>query len=219
MIYLLKLTSTREVSNFIECQVSSIKADNKKLRQALEEEFSDRLTQTGFGTAMAVKQGCQESPHQYYQRLFQAFFGAQNEAGMEEDLGFKSLFVRNLHPTTSCHLAILADPRTNPIKRLRELARHSQIKQTEAIVLNIETKHLPLELEGASHVQSGESRGPPPQNSHPRPEAIRYQPSYNHSGREYLHQQPNWKNSHLEHKELMRKSTHKVRPNPSLLRD
>lgn len=90
-IYLIKGTSSSEVSMFIERQPDYTRGNYELLTHALIEEFSDPLSQTGLAVAMAVKQGRQESPLAYYLRLRQAYFGQTNEPGMEEDLNFKSL--------------------------------------------------------------------------------------------------------------------------------
>lgn len=49
-------------------------------------------------------QGRHESSQEYYHRLFKAYFGSKNEPGMKEDVNFKTLFIQNLHPTTSAQL-------------------------------------------------------------------------------------------------------------------
>lgn len=46
----------------------------------------------------------QEKPVAYYHRLRQAYFCQTNSPGMEKEGNLKSLFVQNLHPTTSHHL-------------------------------------------------------------------------------------------------------------------
>ncbi len=51
-------------------------------------------------------------PQAYYNRLRQAYFGTRNESDMEDELNFKTLFLRNLHPGISHHLGVLACPRT-----------------------------------------------------------------------------------------------------------
>ena len=109
-MYLIKRTSSREVSSFIERQPNSVRSHYDVLCQALTEEFSNHLVQTGLIAALTVKQHRQESPQQYYSRLRLVYFGSRNEPGMEEDLNFKTLFVQNLHPTTSYYLGIAACP-------------------------------------------------------------------------------------------------------------
>lgn len=72
--------------------------------------------------ALAVKQGRQESPQEYYKRLHETYFGPKNETEMEEELHFKSLFVQNLHPTISHHLGVMACPETLTSRQRREMA-------------------------------------------------------------------------------------------------
>ena len=154
-IYLIKLTAGREVSSFIERQPRYIQDHYEVLCQALEEEFSNHLSQTGLTAALLVKQQKQESPQQYYTRLRQAFFGTRNEPGMEEDLHFKSLFVQNLHPSTSHYLGVSACPRSLSSRQLRELAlrgflklQQSENKRTEPpSVLSLDSQYLPLDPE------------------------------------------------------------------------
>ncbi|KAL7384009.1 hypothetical protein ABVT39_022583 [Epinephelus coioides] len=99
-IYLIKVTSSRDVSAFIDRQPDYIRTDYSLLCKALLEEFSDYLSQTGLTSAMIVKQGRNESPQQYYHHLRLTYFGSKNEPGMEEDLHFKAIFIQDLHPTT-----------------------------------------------------------------------------------------------------------------------
>ncbi|XP_036067098.1 uncharacterized protein LOC118598486 [Oryzias melastigma] len=156
-IYLIKLSSSREVIRFIERQPEVTRRDWFFLRQAIEREFSDYTTQSGLIVAMSVKQGRHEPPQHYYYRLFQAYFGTRNEPGMEEDLNFKSLFLQNLHPGTSHHLGVFANPHTATINYLRELAalgfqkqKQSNPKSSEPTVLVTATAEpSSLELEGA----------------------------------------------------------------------
>ncbi|XDV36008.1 hypothetical protein PO909_005862 [Leuciscus waleckii] len=48
---------------------------------------------------------------------------------MEEDVSFKTLFLRNLHPSQSAHLGVLVCPRTLSIQQLRDLAHKAYVKQ------------------------------------------------------------------------------------------
>uniref|UniRef100_A0A3B4XT43 Uncharacterized protein n=1 Tax=Seriola lalandi dorsalis TaxID=1841481 RepID=A0A3B4XT43_SERLL len=156
-MYLIKVTSSHEVSRFIERQPNHVRMNYDLLCHALEQEFSDHTSPAGLTAAITVKQGRQEPPQQYYYRLLQAYFGSRNEQGMEEDLNFKTLFVQNLHPGTSRHLGVLANPCTSTSQRLRELASlgfakqmQSHTKQAEpANIFSLSTKSLPRELEGA----------------------------------------------------------------------
>ncbi len=81
---------------------------------------------------MDLKQGRQETTQAYYNRLRQAYFGARNEPGMEEDFNFKTLLLQNLHPMVSHHLGVLACPRSMSTQQLRDLARKAYAKQRTA---------------------------------------------------------------------------------------
>ncbi|XDV18313.1 hypothetical protein PO909_024028 [Leuciscus waleckii] len=48
---------------------------------------------------------------------------------MEEDVSFKTLFLRNLHPSQSAHLGVLVCPRTLSSQQLRDLAHKAYVKQ------------------------------------------------------------------------------------------
>lgn len=149
--------------------------------------------ETGLTAALAIKQGRQELPHQYYHRLRKAYFGFRNEPNMEEDLNFKSLFVQNLHPTTSHHLGVAACPRTMSSHQLRELALKGFSKQKMAsakntdhnTVLNIETRKPALRLEGAPHHEPEESPqfAAPPESRQKGP--VRPKPGSSYNNRNY----------------------------------
>ncbi|XP_028847214.1 uncharacterized protein LOC114796870 [Denticeps clupeoides] len=128
-LYLLRITASREVRSFLDRQPESIKMDYQQLQQALIREFSDPESEHGLITAMDLKQGRQETTQAYYNRLRQAYFGARNEPGMEDDFNFRSLFLRNLHPTVSHYLGVLACPRTMSTQQLRDLAHKAYAKQ------------------------------------------------------------------------------------------
>ncbi|KAL0198611.1 hypothetical protein M9458_007151, partial [Cirrhinus mrigala] len=121
-LYLLRITSSREVRSFLDRQPET----------ALIKEFSDPESEQGLITAMDLKQARQETTQAYYTRLRRAYFGARNEPGMEEDFNFKTLFLRNMHPTVSHHLGVLACPRSMSIQQLRDLAHKAYVKQRAA---------------------------------------------------------------------------------------
>ncbi|KAG1925906.1 hypothetical protein F2P79_025219 [Pimephales promelas] len=79
--------------------------------------------------ALETKQGRQETPQAYYHRFRQAYFGAHSKPEFEEDLNFKTLFLRNLHPGLSRHLGIMACPVTMTLQQLRDLTHKAYIKQ------------------------------------------------------------------------------------------
>ncbi|XP_056589779.1 uncharacterized protein si:ch211-149b19.4 isoform X1 [Triplophysa dalaica] len=84
-LYLLRITSSREVRSFLDRQADTVKGDYKQLQQALIKEFSDPEFEQGLVAAMDLKQGRLETPQAYYNRLRQTYFGARNEPEMEED--------------------------------------------------------------------------------------------------------------------------------------
>ena len=128
-LYLLRITSSREVRSFLDRQPETVKTDYQQLRKALVREFSDPESDQGLVTAMDLKQGRLETPTNFYNRLRRAYFGARNEPGMEEDINFRTLFLRNLHPTVSHHLGVLACPRSMSTQQLRDLAHKAYTKQ------------------------------------------------------------------------------------------
>ena len=102
---------------------------------------------------MDIKQARLETPV----GLRQAYFGAQNRSGMEEDVNFRTLFLRNLHPTVSHHLGVLACPRSMSTQQLRDLTHKAYTKQKTLSVKTVKdtticpvSEHYPeLTLEGA----------------------------------------------------------------------
>ncbi|XP_053367572.1 centrosome-associated protein CEP250-like [Clarias gariepinus] len=156
-LYLLRITASREVRSFLDRQTETVKRDYQQLQQALIREFSDPESEQGLITAMDLKQGRQETTQAYYNRLRQAYFGARNEPGMEDVINFRSLFLRNLHPTVSHHLGVLACPRTMSTQQLRELAHKAYAKQRAAsektgktpTIYPVSNQSVELALEGA----------------------------------------------------------------------
>lgn len=128
-LYLLRITSSHEVRRFLDRQSEAVRADYKQLQQALIREFSDPELEQGLVTAMDLKQGRQETPQAYYNRLRQAYFGSRNEPEMEEDFNFRTLFLRNLHPSVSHHLGVMACPHTMTTRQLRDLVHKAFGKQ------------------------------------------------------------------------------------------
>ncbi len=76
-----------------------------------------------------MRQGRHEPPQAYYSRLRRAYFGTRNETDIEDELNFKTLFLRNLHPGISHHLGVLACPRTMNTQQLRDLVQKAYGKQ------------------------------------------------------------------------------------------
>ncbi len=165
-LYLLRTTSSPEVRSFLDRQPVNTKTDYQRLRKALIKEFADPESDQGLVAALEMRQGRHDTPQAYYSRLRQAYFGTRNESDMEEELNFKTLFLRNLHPGISHHLGILACPRTMNIQQLRDLVQKAYGKQKMAseksaktpAVLDLNTQHHELALEGT---QCQDSAKPP----------------------------------------------------------
>uniref|UniRef100_A0AAV2L556 Uncharacterized protein n=1 Tax=Knipowitschia caucasica TaxID=637954 RepID=A0AAV2L556_KNICA len=158
-IFLIRLTSNREVNNFIERQPKAIKHDYNELCKAILAEYSDYGASGTLTAAMAVKQTHNELADCYYNRLRQAYFGNQNYEGMEEDKNFKALYIQNLHPNLSHLLGVYACPLTQDIRQLKTLVARAQSKhllkpqvkpQNQPTVYSVD-KH--MELEGAPTTQ------------------------------------------------------------------
>ncbi len=81
---------------------------------------------------------------------------------MEDELNFKTLFLRNLHPGISQHIGVLACPRTMNTQQLRDLVQKAQSKQKMAseksaktrAVLDFSTQSHGLALEGTQRQDS-----------------------------------------------------------------
>ncbi|XP_073803629.1 uncharacterized protein [Danio rerio] len=156
-LYLLRATSSPEVRSFLDRQPAHTKTDYLLLREALIREFDDIESEQGLVAALETKQGRHESSQAYYSRLRRAYFGTRNEPEMEEDLNFKILFLRNLHPGVSHHLGVLACPHTMNTQQLRDLAHKAYVKQKTAseksakipAVYDFNTQSQDVALEGA----------------------------------------------------------------------
>ncbi|XP_016366013.1 uncharacterized protein LOC107706718 [Sinocyclocheilus rhinocerous] len=131
-LYLLRATTSPEVRNFLDRQPSQTKSSYQLLREVLIKEFTDPESEHGLLTALEIKQGRQETPQAYYNRLRQAYFCAHNKPNLEEDVNFKSFFLRNLHPGVSHHLGVMACPRSMTIQQLRDLTQKAYNKQKMA---------------------------------------------------------------------------------------
>ena len=131
-LYIIRATSSPEVRNFLDRQPSQTKSNYQRLREVLIKEFTDPESEHGLLTALETKQGRQETPQAYYNRLRQAYFGAHNKPDLEEDVNFKSLFLKNLHPGVSHHLGVMACPHSMTIQQLRDLTQKAYNKQKMA---------------------------------------------------------------------------------------
>ncbi len=143
-------------------QPVNTKTDYQRLRKALIKEFADPESDQGLVAALETRQGRHEPPQAYYSRLRQAYFGTRNDSDMEDELNFKTLFLRNLHPGISHHLGVLACPRTMNTQQLRDLVQKVYYKQKMAseksaktpAVLDFNTQHHELALEGTQRKDS-----------------------------------------------------------------
>uniref|UniRef100_A0AAV2KJX6 Uncharacterized protein n=1 Tax=Knipowitschia caucasica TaxID=637954 RepID=A0AAV2KJX6_KNICA len=136
-IFLMRLTSNREVNNFIERQPRASKHDYNELCKALLAEYSDFGASGTLTAAMAVKQTQNELADCYYHRLRQAYFGNQNYEGMEEDKNFKALYIQNLHPNLSFLLGVSACPLTQDIRQLKTLVVNTTIRKMALMQLTV----------------------------------------------------------------------------------
>ncbi len=161
-LYLLRTTSSPEVRSFLDRQPVNTKTDYQRLRKALIKEFAEPESDQGLVAALETRQGRHKTPQAYYSRLRQAYFGTRNESDMEDELNFKTLFLRNLHPGISHHLGVLACPRTMNTQQLRDLVQKAYYKQKMAsekcvktpAVLDFNTQHHELALEGTQRQDS-----------------------------------------------------------------
>ncbi len=161
-LYLLRTTSSPEVRSFLDRQPGNTKTDYQRLRKALIKEFADPESDQGLVAALETRQGRHEPPQAYYSRLRQVYFGTRNDSDMEDELNFKTLFLRNLHPGISHHLGVLACPRTMNTQQLRDLVQKAYYKQKMAseksvktpAVLDFNTQHHELALEGTQRQDS-----------------------------------------------------------------
>ncbi|KAL0147883.1 hypothetical protein M9458_056804 [Cirrhinus mrigala] len=159
ILYLLWITSCPEVRCFLARRPVHIHSDYQQLRQAIIKELSDPESEHGLIAALATKQGRYETPYAYFHRRRQAYFGAHNEPGMEEDTSFKSLFLQNLHPLVSHHLGILACPHSMPIQQLCDLTQKAFKKHKAStkgvcknpLILNCTTQNSKQASEGSQH--------------------------------------------------------------------
>ncbi len=155
-LYLLRTTSSPEVRSFLDRQPANTKTDYQRLQKALIKEFADPESDQGLVASLETRQGRHKTPQAYYSRLRQAYFGTRNKSDMEDELKFKTLFLRNLHPGISHHLGVLACPRTMNTQQLRDLVQKAYGKQKMAseksaktpAVLDFNTQHHELALEG-----------------------------------------------------------------------
>ena len=122
IIFVIRATSSRDVSSFLRRQPQSALSTLSGLYAAFKREFACLTADAGLPSAMSIKQGRTEAPSAYYNRLRNAYFGSQNYPLMEEDVNFRTLFIANLFPILKQQIACFADPKTMPSATLRDLA-------------------------------------------------------------------------------------------------
>ncbi len=160
------MTSSPEVRRFLDRQPFHKKTDYQLLLEALIKEFADPESEQGLVAALETIQGCHKPPQAYYSRLRRAYFETRNEPDMEDELNFKNLFLRNLHPGISHHLGVIACTRKMNTQQLRDLVQKAYGKQKMAsekraktpAVLDFNTQSQRLALEDA---QCQDSAKPP----------------------------------------------------------
>ena len=122
-VRVINLTANREVIGFVRRQPNDVQTNWPSLCNALIDEFADRKALGGLTSAMSVRQHGGEDVDRYYNRLRIAFFGPKNSPGMEENQGFKDLFLNNLHPALISHIPLGTNFQELSATRLRNLAR------------------------------------------------------------------------------------------------
>ncbi|XP_060795399.1 uncharacterized protein LOC132898048 [Neoarius graeffei] len=70
-----------------------------------------------------IKQKWSEAPREYYRRLRTAYFQGSSALGLEEDRGFKSLFLHNLHPSVRTQVALTCRQGFHSMREIRRLAQ------------------------------------------------------------------------------------------------
>ncbi|KAI2646010.1 Gag polyprotein [Labeo rohita] len=150
-----KFNLNSKESHNIQAHLQDIDFHLEMRSQVTDRDRSSPQVQNFLDGQPKTKQGRQETPQAYYNRLRQAYFGAHNKPDLEEDVNFKSLFIKNLHPGVSRHLGIMACPRSMTIQQLHDLTQKAYNKQKmaskkgnkTAALLNSVTKDSSLALD------------------------------------------------------------------------
>ncbi len=125
--------SSPEVCSFLDRQTAHTKTDYQLLQEALIKDFADPESERGLVAALEMRKGHHEPPQAYYSPLRRAYFGTCNEADMEDELNFKTIFLRNLHSGISHHLGVLACQQTMNAQQLRDLAQKANGKTKDGL--------------------------------------------------------------------------------------
>ncbi len=131
-LYLLRTTSSPEIRSFLDRQPANTKTDYQLLQEALIKELADPESEQGLVDALETRQGRHKPPQAYYSRLRWACFGTCNEPDMEDELNFKTLFLRNLHPGISHHSWCSRMPTNNERSAVVRLEQKAYGKQKMA---------------------------------------------------------------------------------------
>ncbi len=119
---------------------------------------------------------------------------------MKDELNFKTLFLRNLHPGIGHHLGVLACPRTMNAQQLRDLAQKAYGKKKMAseksakspAVLDFNTQSQGLALEGAQCQDSTK----PPHREWNAPPSNKEQDSHADTQHKQRYDRWNWPHGH-----------------------
>ncbi|XP_042586362.1 uncharacterized protein LOC122138348 [Cyprinus carpio] len=130
-----------------------------KERDSKARAYSDH----GLLNAMDLKQGRLENPQTFYSQLRKAYFGARNEPGMEQDVNFKTLFLRNLHASWSFHLGVSACPCSMSTQESWDLAHKAYTKQK---TISEKTVKNPTIYSVSEHCSELTLEGAPQHHSH-----------------------------------------------------
>uniref|UniRef100_A0A3P8WGU8 Uncharacterized protein n=1 Tax=Cynoglossus semilaevis TaxID=244447 RepID=A0A3P8WGU8_CYNSE len=117
-------TSSSNVRAFIETLTPEVRDSYTRLRKYLKEEYEQYTDETSaMLCAMQIEQKRSESPREYYRRLRNAYFQGSSAPGLEEDRGFKSLFLHNLHSSVRNHVTVTCRQGYYSMREIRQLAQ------------------------------------------------------------------------------------------------
>lgn len=117
-------TTSRSVHAFIQTQPLHIRESYHKLCEVLHEEYSLYTDETSATLkAIQIKHRRSEAPREYYSRLRNAYFQGSNKPGLEEDQGFKSLFLHNLHPCVRTHVTLMCKQKSYTMQEVKKLTQ------------------------------------------------------------------------------------------------
>ncbi len=129
-LYILRTTSSPEVRSFLDRQPANTQIIINCFKKP--SSFADPESDQGLVAALVTRQGRHKPPQDYCSRLRRAYFGTRNEPDMEDELNFKTLLLRNLHPGISHHLGVLPCPQSMNTQQLRDLEQKAYGKQKMA---------------------------------------------------------------------------------------